>query len=87
MFISFSEDFDLVSHSLLLTKPQNNTRWVLCQSLNWVSSYLSNNRKQTTFKIVACDFKLLYAGVLIGLPLFLPWLFSLKMSYSAYVGK
>lgn len=55
VFISFSEAFDLVTHSLLLTKPQNNTIWVLCQSLNWLSSYLSNNGKQTMFTIVAYD--------------------------------
>lgn len=55
VFISFSEAFDLVTHSLLLTKPQNNTVWVLSQSLNWLSSYLSNNGKQTVFTIVAYD--------------------------------
>lgn len=55
VFISFSEAFDLVTHSLLLTKPQNNTIWVLCQSLNWLSSNLSNNGKQTMFTIVAYD--------------------------------
>lgn len=55
VFISFSEAFDLVTHSLLLTKPQNNTIWVLCQSLNWLSSNLSNNGKQTMLTIVAYD--------------------------------
>lgn len=55
VFISFSEAFDLVTHSLLLTKPQNNKIWDLCQSLNWLSSYLSNNGKQTMLTIVAYD--------------------------------
>lgn len=55
VFISFSEAFDLVTHSLLLTKSQNNTIWDLCQSLNWLSSYLRNNRKQTMFTIVAYE--------------------------------
>lgn len=55
VFIRFSEAFDMVTHSLLLTKPQNNTIRGLCQSLNWLSSYLSNNEKQTMFTIAAYD--------------------------------
>lgn len=55
VFIRFSEAFDMVTHSLLLTKPQNNTIQGLCQSLNWLSSYLSNNEKQTMFTIAAYD--------------------------------
>lgn len=55
VFISFTEAFDLVTHSLLLTKLQNNTIWILCQSLNWLSSYLSNNGKQALFTVVAYD--------------------------------
>lgn len=55
VFISFSEAFDLVTHSLLLTKPQNNTIWSLCQSLNWLSSYLRNNGKKPLLTIVAYE--------------------------------
>lgn len=58
VFIRFSEAFDMVTHSLLLTKPQNNTIWGLCQSLNWLSSYLINNEKQTMFTIAAYDLSL-----------------------------
>lgn len=81
VFISFSEAFDLVTHSLLLTKPQNNTIWVLCQSLNWLSSNLSNNGKQTMLTILVYDL-ILNSMVQVFLKV---CLFSFEMSYSICV--